>query len=189
MTRFHQVKFQPGRKPRIWATVPGEGAHLYYTDDFGKSWIQPAADFKQALRYPSDWYMAAREMDALQRPERRLRDHVRPCGSRPDFRRRFFTVWRSDDGGRHFTACPHGINTLCVYQVVVDPVDAQTIYVNTADLGLFKSTDGGRTFSWPFRDDKKTGDMLINETSRLLIAGSDHRKLALTMTIDWQNRP
>ena len=186
MTRFHQVKFQPGRKPRIWATVPGEGAHLYYTDDFGKSWIQPAADFKQALRYPSDWYMAARKWTRFSALNGVYGITFDPADPDRIFVGDFFTVWRSDDGGRHFTACPHGINTLCVYQVVVDPVDARTIYVNTADLGLFKSSDGGRTFSWPFRDDKKTGDMLINETSRLLIAGSDHRKLALTMTIDWQ---
>ncbi|MGN0879234.1 MAG: WD40/YVTN/BNR-like repeat-containing protein [Oligosphaeraceae bacterium] len=41
MTRFNQVRFQTGREPRIWATSPGEGARLYYTDDFGQRWEQP----------------------------------------------------------------------------------------------------------------------------------------------------
>ncbi len=187
MIRFNQVKFQPTRRPRIWATVPGEGAHLFYTDDFGKNWVQPAVNFRQALRYPADWYMDARKWTKFSSLNGVYEITFDPVNPDRIYLGDFFTVWRSDDGGEHFTACPKGINTLCVYQVAVDPVDPQTIYVNTADLGLFKSTDGGKNFFWPFRDDKKTGDMLINETSRLLIAENDHRKLALTMTIDWQN--
>lgn len=186
MNRFHKVKFQPGRKPRIWATVPGEGAHLFYTDDFGKNWIQPVADFRKTLQYPADWYMNVRKWTNFSAMNGVYEITFDPSDPNRIFVGDFFTVWRSDDGGKRFRAYPHGINTLCIYQVVVDPVDPRTIYVNAADLGFFKSTDGGKTFFWPFANDR-TGDILINETSTLVIARNDHKRLALTMTRDWTN--
>ncbi|MGN0879235.1 MAG: hypothetical protein ACI4WT_07255 [Oligosphaeraceae bacterium] len=146
-----------------------------------------AARFSEALEYPADWYMSDRRWTPFSSMNGACALAFDPRDPDRMYVGDFFTVWRSDDGGRHFRACPRGLNTLCVYQVIPDPSDRQTLYVNAADLGLFRSTDGGRTFHWPFRYDRGTGDKLINETSRLLIAAGDPRRLAVTMTIDWMN--
>lgn len=179
------AKFQPGYESRLWATSGGEGAMFFYTDDFGKSWVQPAADFRSVLRYPGDWYLADRKWAPFTSVSG-VRDVAFDSGNPGRiFLSDFHTVWRSDDGGKHFQAYPHGLNTLCVYQIVIDPRDSKTIYVNNADMGLLKSSDGGGNFRWPFVREGEIGDRLINETSQLLISASDPRKLAVSVTVDW----
>ncbi len=185
-TTVRVAKFQPGHPSRLWASCAGEGAKLFYTDDFGKNWVRPIPDFRKGLSYPDDWFMTARKwkpFTSINSPYDIVFD---PKNPERVFVGDFFTVWRSDDGGSHFKACPSGINTLCVYQITVDPSNSDTIYVNNADLGLLKSVDGGKSFRWPFAGHRETGDQLINETGQLVMSADNPNHLAITRTIDWR---
>lgn len=56
-----------------------------------------------------------------------------------------FGVYRSTDGGFNWAPANKGIETLGVYDIAVDPTNAQTVY-SIAGSTLIKSTDGGE--SW-----------------------------------------
>ena len=83
----------------------------------------------------------------------------------------WYTVWRSEDGGRNWEACNEGLETTCIMAIAVHPKVPGVVYVGCADVGFFRTTDGGRSFdircavasnvrqivvvpdasSWPFR--------------------------------------
>ena len=59
-------------------------------------------------------------------------------------------VLRSSDGGLTWTRLQFPISNFDVFEV--DPRDANTFYVSAAELGLYKSTDGGVTSTRILRD-------------------------------------
>jgi photosystem II stability/assembly factor-like uncharacterized protein len=56
------------------------------------------------------------------------------------------SVFRSDDGGRTWTATTLSFQTGGVRQLVVDPSDPDTVYAVLASNGAYRSTDAGRTW-------------------------------------------
>jgi photosystem II stability/assembly factor-like uncharacterized protein len=57
-------------------------------------------------------------------------------------------LFASDDGGRTWTeARPDGLPGLDLHGFAADPADANTLYAAVAGEGLYRSPDGGRTFS------------------------------------------
>lgn len=54
---------------------------------------------------------------------------------------------KSTDGGRSWTAISTGLGREDVTCVLVDPSSAETLYVGTADAGVFKTSDGGATWA------------------------------------------
>jgi uncharacterized repeat protein (TIGR01451 family) len=62
-----------------------------------------------------------------------------------------FGVYRSTNAGQSWSAANTGIESLAVAKLVVDPTDAQTVYIS-ADSKLWRSTNGGTSWSqrpWP----------------------------------------
>jgi photosystem II stability/assembly factor-like uncharacterized protein len=178
--RVRKLRWHPGRPHRLW-TVGGDRG-VFYTDDFGEHWHWPTTDIAASFRYPPEWFMSARKADWTAMPD------VLDLQISPDDPNRLYaaanvTPLVSTDGGETWESRPHGINVVCVYQIVCDPVDPQTLYVCNADEGLVKSTDGGRSFFWPVR----AGEFSVNETHQLWINPHDNRHLALAVTLDWKN--
>lgn len=65
-------------------------------------------------------------------------------------------VWKTTDGGAHWTPLTDGLPSLAAGYITIDPNNNQTLYFGTGELhycgdcyygdGLFKSTDGGSTW-------------------------------------------
>lgn len=58
----------------------------------------------------------------------------------------WFQIWQSFDGGRTWKTSANGIHPLVPFTVVCDPNSPDNISYGCADMGLFNSQDGGRTF-------------------------------------------
>jgi len=176
-----KVRWHTGKGYRLWS-VGGEQRAIFYTDDFGKTWTWPTESIEKSFKYPSDWIFSARKTKwtAMSAVGDMLIDPTRPDRM---YTCDFYTPILSTDGGQTWSQKPKGINTACVYQVICDPKDANTIYVNNADFGLIKSTDGGKNFFWPIKE----GEFAVNETHQLWISPEDPKHLVLTVTYDWKN--
>jgi photosystem II stability/assembly factor-like uncharacterized protein len=58
------------------------------------------------------------------------------------------TVWKSTDNGRFWTIVDVGSDSRStVYAMAIDPINVNIIYVGTAALGVYKSSDGGGSWS------------------------------------------
>jgi len=56
-------------------------------------------------------------------------------------------IYRSDDGGETWLARSQGLGNVIVYDIAVDPKNPSNIYLGLGDVGPWKSTDGGHTWS------------------------------------------
>ena len=56
-------------------------------------------------------------------------------------------MFKSTDGGGHWSAANTGLTTMCVNALAIDPQTPSTLYAGTVDAGVFKSTDGGGHWS------------------------------------------
>jgi len=56
-------------------------------------------------------------------------------------------LWRSGDGGASFARVPSPMDGMEVWRVAVDPSDSGVLYVGTRPAALFRSRDGGATWS------------------------------------------
>src|SRR5690606_36973999 len=82
-------------------------------------------------------------------------------------------VWHSSDGGATWSARPHPLDnypSMVQYQSFFAE-NASTLYVAFWDLGLFKTTDGGVT--WSEANTGITGHNAYNDNSLMYVPGSD----------------
>ena len=56
-------------------------------------------------------------------------------------------VFKSQDGGHHWQARHTGLKSLNIRTIVISPLDSQTVYVGTNGTGLYRSSNGGETWS------------------------------------------
>ena len=56
-------------------------------------------------------------------------------------------IWESKDGGRNWRTATDGIHPLVPFMVSCDPFSPQNILYGAADMGLYTSHDGGRTYT------------------------------------------
>jgi len=95
-------------------------------------------------------------------------------------------VYRSDDGGRSWTNV--GLkNSEHIGRIVIDPKDSETVYVAAqgplwapgGDRGLYKTTDGGKTWDQVLKISEHTGvsDVVIDPRNpQILIASAYQRR-------------
>ena len=111
----------------------------------------------------------------------------------PDDARRFYFgavnggVWRTDDAGRTWTPIFDQVNVGSIGAIAVAPSSPKTIYVGSGEadmrsdiaqgIGMFRSTDGGRTWqSIGLQDTQQIGKILVDPRNAnvLLVAALGH---------------
>lgn len=135
---------------RIWASTQSYwGTLLRSSDDFGKSWTNPQ---QSPVRFPADTGVSLKNIwqIALGRPEE---PDVLYCGVEPA------ALFESRDAGETWSLVrglfdhPHrprwvpGNGGLTLHTVVLDPTDNQRMYVAVSSGGVYRTTDGGQTWT------------------------------------------
>ena len=139
-----------GGRHRIWASTQSYwGTLLRSSDDFGKSWTNPQ---QAPIRFPSDTGVSLKNIwqIALGRPEE---PNVLYCGVEPA------ALFESRDAGESWSLVrglfdhPHrprwmpGNGGLALHTVVLDPADNQRMYVAISAGGVYRTNDGGLTWT------------------------------------------
>jgi hypothetical protein len=135
---------------RIWASTSSYwGTLLRSSDDFGKSWTNPP---QAPIRFPSDTGVSLKNIwqIALGRPEQ---PNVLYCGVEPA------ALFETSDAGETWSLVrglfdhPHrprwmpGNGGLALHTIVLDPADSQRMYVAVSSGGVYRTSDGGCTWT------------------------------------------
>ncbi len=139
-----------GGQHRIWASTQSYwGTLLRSSDDFGKSWTNP----QQAnIRFPSDTGVSLKNIwqITLGRPEE---PSVLYCGVEPA------ALFETRDAGETWSLVrglfdhPHrprwmpGNGGLALHTILLDPADNQRMYVAISAGGVYRTDDGGRSWT------------------------------------------
>jgi serine/threonine protein kinase len=139
-----------GGQHRIWASTQNYwGTLLRSSEDFGKSWTNPQ---HAPIRFPSDTGVSLKNIwqITLGRPEQ---PNVLYCGVEPA------ALFETRDAGETWSLVrglfdhPHrprwmpGNGGLALHTIVLDPSDTQRIYVAISAGGVYRTTDGGRSWT------------------------------------------
>ena len=135
---------------RIWASTQNYwGTWLRSSDDYGKSWTTPQ---DQTIRFPADTGLSLKNIWQITLGGSDQPD-VMYCGVEPAA---LFVT--NDDGAtwslvRGLFDHPHrprwmpGNGGLALHTVVLDPSDRQRMYVAISSGGVYRTTDGGATWT------------------------------------------
>jgi len=139
-----------GGRHRIWTSTQSYwGTLLRSSDDFGKSWTNP----RQApIRFPSDAGVSVKNIWQIT-PGRPEEPDVMYCGVEPA------ALFESRDAGETWSLVrglfdhPHrprwvpGNGGLALHSIVLDPSNPQRMYVAISSGGVYKTNDGGTTWT------------------------------------------
>jgi serine/threonine protein kinase len=139
-----------GGRHRIWASTQSYwGTLLRSSDDFGKSWTNP----RQApIRFPSEAGVSLKNIWQIT-PGRHEEPDVLYCGVEPA------ALFESRDAGETWSLVrglfdhPHrprwmpGNGGLALHSIVLDPTNAQRMYVAISSGGVYKTCDGGASWT------------------------------------------
>jgi photosystem II stability/assembly factor-like uncharacterized protein len=119
---YHSLLVAPGDPNRIWL---GTHVGLHESSDGGRSWTEAGLSGQDAMNL-------ARE----------------PGGSKTVWTAGHLVLAKSTDGGESWADVrPAGLPSLDVHGFATDPRNDKTLWAAVAGEGLFRSTDGGQTFS------------------------------------------
>src|SRR5215472_3255343 len=135
---------------RIWASTASYwGTMLRSTDDFGRTWTNP---LEGAIRFPADTGLSLKNIWQISLG-RADEPNVLFCGVEPA------APFASHDDGETWSLVrglfdhPHrprwvpGNGGLALHTIVLDPADKQCMYVAISSGGVYRTNDGGRTWS------------------------------------------
>ncbi|MGH9529848.1 MAG: protein kinase domain-containing protein [Terriglobales bacterium] len=135
---------------RIWVSTQNYwGTLLRSSDDFGKSWTNPQ---QAPVRFPSDTGVSLKNIwqITLGRPDE---PNVLYCGVEPA------ALFETRDAGETWSLMrglfdhPHrprwlpGNGGLALHTIVLDPSDKQRMYVAISSGGVYRTNDGGHTWT------------------------------------------
>ena len=139
-----------GGQHRIWASTQSYwGTLLRSSDDFGKSWTNPQ---QAPIRFPSDTGLSLKNIWQIT-PGRPEEPNVLYCGVEPA------ALFETRDAGETWSLVrglfdhPHrprwvpGNGGLALHTVVLDPANHQRIYVAISAGGVYRTNDGGATWT------------------------------------------
>jgi serine/threonine protein kinase len=139
-----------GGQHRLWASTQSYwGTMLRSSDDFGKSWTNPQ---EAAIRFPADTGLSLKNIwqISLGRPDE---PDVLYCGVEPA------ALFESRDGGESWSLVrglfehPHrprwvpGNGGLALHTILLDPANSQRMYIAISAGGVYRTDDGGRTWT------------------------------------------
>ncbi|HEV8428985.1 MAG TPA: protein kinase [Pyrinomonadaceae bacterium] len=135
---------------RIWASTESIwGTMLRSTDDFGKSWTNPQ---ESAIRFPSDSGVSLKNIWQIT-PGRNEEPNIMYCGVEPA------ALFESRDSGESWSLVrglfdhPHrhrwmpGNGGLALHTIVLDPNESQRMYVAISAGGVYRTDDGGNSWT------------------------------------------
>jgi len=139
-----------GGQHRVWASTQSIwGTLLRFSDDFGKSWTNPQ---EAAIRFPSDSGVSLKNIwqITLGPPDE---PDVLYCGVEPA------ALFETHDAGETWSLVrglfdhPHrhrwmpGNGGLALHTIMLDPADKQRMYVAISAGGVYRTDDGGHSWS------------------------------------------
>ena len=139
-----------GDQHRIWVSTSSYwGTLLRSSDDFGKSWTNPQ---QAPIRFPSDTGVSLKNIWQIT-PGRPEEPEVLYCGVEPA------ALFESRDAGETWSLVrglfdhPHrprwvpGNGGLALHSIVLDPSNRQRMYIAISSGGVYRTEDGGRTWT------------------------------------------
>jgi len=139
-----------GGRQRIWASTQSFwGATLRSSDDFGKSWTNPP---EAPIRFPADTGTSLKNIWQIA-PGRDDEPDTLYCGVEPA------ALFESRDAGEtwslnrplfdhpHRTRWLPSNGGLALHTIVPDPGDKQRMYIAVSTGGVYRTSDGGQTWT------------------------------------------
>ncbi|HEY6242702.1 MAG TPA: protein kinase [Pyrinomonadaceae bacterium] len=137
-------------KRRVWTSTQGVwGTVLRSTDDFGKSWTNPQ---EAAIKFPTESGLSLKNIWQIT-PGRPDEPDVLYCGVEPA------ALFESRDDGDTWSLVqglfnhPHrhrwmpANGGLALHTIVIDPTNSQRMYVAISAGGIYRTDDGGSTWT------------------------------------------
>lgn len=158
-TRVFYSVFDPRANYRLFATDNGDffGTFLRYSDDFGQTWQEP----RQGIQFPEQSGLSLKNIWYIEpgRPDEPGTVYV---GVDPA------SLWISSDSGETWepntALLQHptrerwgpGAGGLCLHSIVVDPTNADRMWIGISAVGCLRTDDGGK--SWTFANKNTRAD-------------------------------